>query len=241
MRSALLDCVGIDAADTLQRLILSFPDIAAVTLASYAHLPMVQDRTDLSVAETAVVHDAIAFRRERQLPFWDCVMLSISKSEDPMDVLLDAAAVHVSLRGTDISLNRDSISRGALQDSIKRISVQTGETCILSEVVLSDGTVRHLPMLDFHCPPTTAGRLAAIAVCKRLFPAGAVLLKSGESFHAYGMNLMSVPEFFEFLGRALLYSPIIDRAYIAHQLIEKRCALRISGTKKPIPTTIDII
>jgi hypothetical protein len=49
-------------------------------------------------------------------------------------------------------------------------------------------------------------------------------------------------ELIDFLARALMYSPIIDRAYIAHQLLEKRCSLRISGkeNKSSLPKVIAI-
>jgi hypothetical protein len=168
-------------------------------------------------------------------------MLAISKSEAPTEALLDTAATHISLRKSEIILEREAVLSGGIQKVINSKSTKSGDICITSEVGMANGSIWHLPMIDFHCEPTTAGRLAAIAVCKRIFPSGAVLLKSGESFHAYGLELVSISEFFEFLGRALLYSPIIDRAYVAHQLIEKRCALRLSGGSKPTPTTLQIV
>lgn len=241
MNLNLIDCVGCDALETVQKLILSFDDVAKVTISSYSHLPMVQERIQPSDAEATVVQEALELRKKIHLPFWDCVMLAISKSDNPMDVLLDTASTHASLRETDIKLDRKSITEGSIGKYIKRNSTKFRETCIVSEVIMSDGSLRHLPMMDFHSPPTEAGRLAATAVCKRIFPNGALLLESGESFHAYGLKLMTTSDFFGFLGHALLYTPIIDRAYIAHQLIEKRCALRVSGVSKPIPITLGLV
>jgi hypothetical protein len=49
-------------------------------------------------------------------------------------------------------------------------------------------------------------------------------------------------EWMDFLGRALLFAPIVDRAYLAHQLLERRCALRISavGDEKPVPRVVHV-
>lgn len=233
--------IGCDAADAVQELILSFKEIASVTFASYSHLPMVQERAQLSEVERSIVKKAINRRSSTRLPFWDCVMLAISKSEKPANTLLDTAATHVSLRGLDTMFNRDALMSGRLRELIQKNSLAHAETCVVSEVVLSNGAIQHLPMIDFHCAPTLAGKAAATAVCRRIFPKGAILVQSGESFHAYGRELLSVSQFYQFLGRALLYSPIIDRAYIAHQLIEGRCALRISSVSKAKPVTVDLI
>lgn len=239
--SGINDWIGLTSADAVQRLFMSLRNVVSVTLASYSHLPMLQNRLIPSMAESAVINEAIELRSELQLPFWDCVMLSISKSKESVDSLLDVAGTHVSLRDSDIILDRASVSCGMIQERAENERGEKLETCVVSEVQTSGGLTMHLPMMDFHCAPTAAGQAAAIAVSKRIFPGGAVLLKSGESFHAYGKTLISTTEFFEFLGHALLYSPIIDRAYIAHQLIERRCALRISGRNKPIPMTVAIV
>ena len=57
------------------------------------------------------------------------------------------------------------------------------------------------------------------------------LLSSGKSYHFYGANLLTDEDLRIFLGRALLFAPITDKTWIAHQLIEGSCALRISSRK----------
>lgn len=239
--TSITEWTGQNAANTIERLVLSFPEIATITLASYSHLPIVQQRVSPTKFEREVIEKAVAQRNATHLPFWDCVMLSISASEDPMDTLLDSAATHLSLRASDTVLKRQNIIDGGIQRLLAQKSSQKEESCIVSEVLMTDGSIMHLPMMDFHCPPSPAGRRAATAVCKRIFPNGSILIESGESFHAYGLELIPNCDFSSFLGKSLLYSPIIDRAYIAHQLIEGRCALRISGVEKPTPITIETI
>jgi hypothetical protein len=55
------------------------------------------------------------------------------------------------------------------------------------------------------------------------------LVETDKSYHFYGTKLLEEKELVEFLGRALLFAPIVDRAWISHQLIELCCALRISS------------
>src|SRR6266550_8669791 len=99
VEQSIFECIGRNAADTLQRLILSMPEIAAIKTSEYAHLPLVQDRPGPSDAEQAIVRQAIKHRADTNLPFWDSVMLSVANSEHPVEWLLDTASTHISLRG----------------------------------------------------------------------------------------------------------------------------------------------
>lgn len=58
------------------------------------------------------------------------------------------------------------------------------------------------------------------AVCRRVMPHGFLLLDSGDSYHACGIALLAGQERPEFLGRSLFFSPIVDSAYVAHQLVQ---------------------
>jgi hypothetical protein len=54
---------------------------------------------------------------------------------------------------------------------------------------------------------------------------------SGKSYHFYGSDLMEGDHLMRMLAKALLFAPIVDRAWVAHQLVEKACGLRISPGK----------
>jgi len=96
-----------------------------------------------------------------------------------------------------------------------------------SRVLLRDGNSRHIPMLDFHVPASDRSLRSVMTVLKVLRLSGFVLL-SGKSYHFYGDELMEEGELCRFLGKALLFTPIVDRAWIAHQLMASACALRVS-------------
>jgi len=114
---------------------------------------------------------------------------------------------------------------------------------VLSEVLCRDGLVRHLPMVDFHALKSPENRRIVEAVSERLLPGRVILMDSGESYHAYGTQLLSEESLRQFLGRALLFVPVIDRAYVAHQLIEGRCALRLTsgGGKSQVPEVVAVL
>lgn len=94
-------------------------------------------------------------------------------------------------------------------------------------VEMANGDLAHIPMLDLACANDASGYISAVAALKVLSTPG-FLLDSGKSFHFYGKKVLPNNEFFSFLGRAALLTPIIDAPWIAHQLIEGAAALRLS-------------
>ncbi len=61
-----------------------------------------------------------------------------------------------------------------------------------------------------------------------------VIIESEQSYHLLGASLISDRELTKFFGRAILLGPLVDRNYVAHQLINGNAALRVvnapSGT-----------
>ena len=223
------------APEVVEQLLFSLPEIEAIKIGSYSHLQSIQERVVFNEAETSVVNRALSLRAQTQLPFWDCVMLEISKTSGDFGNLISSASIHPDLSASMRSFKVSEIGKGRLAEYAEELRENGLETCITSEVELKNGELAHLPMMDFHAPPNSEGQAAVMAVCQHIFRGDFVLLESGKSFHAYGVELLKQNEFISFLGNSLLFAPIIDRAYIAHQLIEGRCALRISGTGKTQP------
>jgi hypothetical protein len=96
----------------------------------------------------------------------------------------------------------------------------------------------HIPMLDFHCDVSAANdrRVRFITIALGLH---GYIVHSGRSYHVYGSKLIATEELVTLLSSALLFSPIIDRAWIAHQIIERACGLRISpGKTYPHPPLV---
>ncbi len=243
MSTAVQNLIGLAAPNALAVLLSSLQEVQEIRLAELRPLPPLQSRLDLTAAERFVFERALEHRSRTGLSFWDAVLLELPAMPDAVR-LLDAAMTHVSLRGHERSLPWASAIAGGLERACAEFQTATGASLtFLSEVRCRDGSLRHLPMVDFHAFKSAPNQRIVEAVAQRLFPEGAILLDSGESYHAYGTQLRSECEFRRFLGTAMLFVPIVDRAYLAHQLIEGRCALRLTpgGGKSLVPTVIAVM
>ena len=231
--------VGLDAPTALQAVVEDIEAIASVTLAEYAPAPLVQDRADLTPDERVMVSKALELRGLHHLPFWDAVMLSAFNEPTAPRGLLDATLYHRTFRGSEIRVGRSDAIAGGIQ---RIVTAAAGRAWVaaLSEVALVDGSCAHLPFLDLHCPKGGRTGLLARAMLDRIFGSGGYALLEGErSYHAWGLTLVRDDALVSLLARALLFSPIIDRAFVAHQLMERRCALRISaGWDKGTPRVV---
>lgn len=248
MNSATRDLVGVNligltAPRAIAALLSSFGGIEEIYLAECRPLPLLQNRFDFTSSERLVFDRAVEHRSRSGISFWDAALLELSNEPAAMR-LLDAALTHVTFRGRERTLSWASAVTGGLERACDGFDpTSTASLNLLSEMRCSDGSSLHLPMLDFHAlSAVPKQRFVVEAVVKRLFPEGAILLESGESYHAYGTQLLSEADFRQFLGRALLCAPIVDRVYLAHQLIEGRCALRLTagGGKCSIPRVVAV-
>ena len=66
-------------------------------------------------------------------------------------------------------------------------------------------------------------------------------LASGESYHFISSAIMSWNELYIVLCKALRFCPIIDRAWISHQLEEQSCSLRINKKNGIMPIVVRVI
>jgi hypothetical protein len=171
--------------------------------------------------------------------FWDAVILSCFGSGVAARSILEKALFHNSPPSRIVSVRKSDWSHKHLNHIMRE--VEAGQILVVSSrVALSDGSYSHVPMIDFHCPVSPANQEMSTQVASLLHPGGGYLLDSGKSYHFYGKSLVAEPELSASLGRSLLLSPIIDRAWVAHQLIEGACGLRISPKpeSETIPTVI---
>lgn len=231
--------VGMSAASAICAIVRSCPEVSEVSLIEYMEPKPAQSRSDATEWERNIIERALSTRAQLHLPFWDAVMLSCFSAHQEPSALLDSAMLHNTGRGNEKWLPRTDVLLGALSE-IASAASEGKWVAITSEVRLEDGELGHIPLLDFHCPKSEANQVLAASVLRRVLPSGAVLLESGDSYHGYGFGVVSVDAFLDFLGRSLLFAPIVDRVYVAHQLIERRSALRLSagGSAKPSPTVI---
>src|SRR5208282_912323 len=126
-------------------------------------------------------------------------------------------------------INRSDCSETRLREIIEDLPANR-MLALSSRVLTKRREVLHLPMLDFHCPASRENEVLVKAVIGEIGLEG-YIAKSGASYHFYGCTLVDEQSLITILGKSLLFCPIIDRAWIAHQLIERACGLRISAGK----------
>jgi hypothetical protein len=215
----------LDAIATIERIVAKNSEIEFVKVFELNPSPPLQERIKLNDHEKELIEEALRIRRATEFSFWDSLMATTMGSQPAPLRLLDQALHHNrSDSGVNLVTSKE-IERGHLRDLC---SERSSAFAICSRVKLNDGSHGHLGMLDFNCSVSTPNLELASEIATRIAGAG-YLLESGESFHFYSEALIPEGSFVSFLGRALLFAPAVDRAWIAHQLIEGEAALRVSA------------
>ncbi len=162
------------------------------------------------------------------------------KSTDDPTTFIAQAAVHDNKADEE-----EAVPRAALGSEFwTQLFESLGDFVLAasSRVMLKDGSVAHIPMIDFKCAPTQQNVDMAKEAFAKIGQTDGVLLNSGNSFHYYGQTLMNKNEWLQFLGHCLLLSDFIDTRYVGHALINGECRLRLSTTPlNPfIPTVVKV-
>lgn len=202
-------------------------DIALLTVFEPSATPSLQDRLKADPQTSALVATGLKIRNELGLPFWDSLLTACFGAGASAAPVLEQARFHnLSVRQTT-PLLASAWSAAVVERAITELA--EGNMLVLSSrVELRTGERRHIPMLDFHVPSNPHNEELATLIAKALDPKGGYILGSGKSYHFYGKSLLDEGALPAFLGNALLFCPFIDRAWVAHQLIEGACGLRIS-------------
>jgi hypothetical protein len=222
--------IGLNALEFVCHLSSIFPEIAAVNIAVLPFAPLHNSRAPMAESDQKVVRRAQELREQISIPFWDAAMISASSaSAVPLGVLA-AAKFHQTLAAKTQRLNVNDLNLELLIKISNEAAAGSQLVALTSLVNLHGQIVRHIPLLDFHCKYSPEATEVVITTLRELNQHG-VLFSSGKSYHFYGTTLLDEEKLRVFLGRALLFSPITDKTWIAHQLIEGCCALRISSRK----------
>lgn len=221
--------VGADAYQVVAELVGTNSAIQEISVFPQLLAPLLSERAKLTQSEQQTVNSAMKLKDQSGLPFWDAVMVSATSSPESVDSLFDAATFH-----NPQTKHQDISTENLTAEQLRRLSNENEAGAILaisSQVKCADGRFRHIPQIDFHCRASAENQKVAISLLRNLSQRG-YLLASGKSYHFYGIDLLNDDELGTFFGRVLLFSPIVDRAWIAHQLIEGRSALRLSSRKE---------
>ena len=207
--------------DVLKRIAECNKNIKQFVVHEFPNQVLLQDRLkNWEEKEERHFKSSMKLRNQYHMPFWDSVMLCTFDNLNFSSDILQAALLHN--KATAIKY----ISADCL-DVFQELVNQEKRLAVSSLVILQDGQKAHIPMFDFHIPVSTSNFKVVQTVCLLLGLKHGFILNSGESYHYIGKEAVAWDELYILLAKALLYSPIIDKAWISHQLQERSCSLRI--------------
>lgn len=166
------------------------------------------------------------------IPFWDAALTYISNHSDQWEEIVSNADHHNKIT-TDFWIQANTI-KDWTEEKRKNIGIN-------SLIRTNDRGMLHLPMLDFHISISTRNTNIVRQICGQLGFNKGFILNSGNSYHFIGKQLIKEEKLLDMLSRALLYGPIVDTRWIAHQLIERSCTLRIGEKNRMVPYVIEEI
>jgi len=233
--------IGYEVPQFIEFLIQSLPQIYTIKLFRPSFSQPIQRDPSIDATEQDLIAHGLAIREKLNLPFWDSVLLYMTKHPETGESVLRRVTRHNPQDLDSFPIHRSECSELRLREMIEDLPVNS-MLAISSKVLTGQHEVLHFPMLDFHCPASPGNDLLVKTVLREIGLEGYVA-KSGGSYHFYGCTLVDEKSLITILARSLLFCPIIDRAWIAHQLIERACGLRISPGKnyEKCPEIIGIV
>jgi hypothetical protein len=221
--------IGYQAPEFVVFLMESIPEIEAIRLFRPPPGRPIQEDPSISESEQALIAQGLAIRKELGLPFWDSLFTYLSTHPVVPENILDRAMLHNSQDTDSVTISRGDCTLSELRKLIQALLPGT-ILAMSSRVSTRHGETMHLPMLDFHCAASDGNDELVRSVIQKI-GLGGYVARSGRSYHFYGRALVNENSLVTILGKSMLYCPIIDRAWIAHQLLERACGLRISPGK----------
>jgi hypothetical protein len=238
-KEVLSNALGLDAGAILAHIIAAHPEIDRVFFGEPQLNPALQSRIGLSSSDRQFIERALGQWRDLKLSGWERCLLA---SEEIPEGILSGAAFHQGISQTRFPVTADGLGAETIRE-LARQGRPGRILSICSEVLLENGLTMHIPMMDFHCP-ISGNSLALIYRVVRFFGVGSgVVVETDRSYHFYGFQLLSESKLAPFLGRALLFAPIVDQAWIAHQLIDMCCALRVTAREPggKVPRVVGVV
>jgi len=220
----------LDSADIIRELVCDNSGIKTCRFFSFSTCTKLQDRLrGIDTLKRDLIAKAQKKKKTEGIRFWNA-LLSIFVEEGIYNrELLDEVFYHQP--------NRDFayVNRENLEEFLE--TRKTTPQAINSKVLMIDGSSRHIPLLDFKVP-SKQGHDNLVADCVRAMGLRGYVLDSGRSYHFIGSDLISESELMDLLAKFVLLDPISDKAWAAHQIIERSASLRVSEVLEYAPSVV---
>lgn len=222
-----------DTIEIVKNIIESNVEIKNIYLHDFPTPKGIEERIQFGPIEKEQFKNAIQIKAAAKISFWESLMLSFFNREHFSEDIIHQMLNHHTRRDK-FSVGREEVLDGHLE----QYRDLNDNIAINSKVQMNDGKVRHLVLLDFHIPETPLNQKVVESVLNSFNLSNGYLLKSGKSYHYISNFVVSKIRLNQILNRSLFYSPIIDKYWVAHQLMDKSCSIRITRKKDSFPTLI---
>lgn len=221
-------------SQVILHLLESNPNIASINIIRFRPAPQIQaNKACWGQKEIDIFEKTLLMRVQCKIPFWSALMISNIDNKNWSEEFVKAAIRH--------NKNSDIIRMSPKQYLSNYSDYELESVGINSTVTLLDGSIWHIPMIDFHINKSYINEDIVCSVCKLLVPEGGYVLDSGNSYHFIGKHLISKENILDLLAKSIQFSPIVDEIWVSHQLIERSCTLRIGYKNGVLPTLIKSI
>lgn len=219
-----------DTLDLVGKIFKDNPSINSFTFSKYPSQSIIQNELYLNEVDNEFIRDALRIRNDLNIPFWDSLMISFFERDNISEKLLSRALLH--------NQNVEKIKTLDTESVRIFLNEKPGDNLSLnSEVNFKNGSVKHLFLLDFHVYQSEKNLKLVTKILQILGLHGYVLC-SGASYHFISCAFFDLDSLINLLAKSLLFSPIIDRAWVAHQILERSCSLRVGEKHGITPTVI---
>lgn len=218
--------------DVISIIVKENPSIESCAFHNFPQQKFVQDCVGFCGKDEEQMIDYALGKKKEGIPFWDGIMLSAFNNENYAEEILKLALRHN--KHTQLTF----VHREQLLSRVNTPVRTLDYVAICSRVIMVDKEERHLPLIDFHIPVSDKNAKVAESVCRLLELGEGWLLNSGESYHFIGSDPRRYEDLEMLLYKALMFTPIIDKAWISHQLREHSCSLRIGEKRGMVPTVV---
>lgn len=221
-----------NSLDVLEILLRRNPSICVLHMVPITSSVFVQDALAATDVNQEQIAAALLIRSNHKFSFWDALCSVFIDNTAYSRALLEKVVHH--------NCNTEVLP-------VKSVDFLSGNMCLVedkqyavtSKVIMDDGRTCHIPMVDFHCGVNDSNERLVTDVVKELDVGRGYILNSGKSYHFIGTSLVELGGLGGFMGRMIMFNPIIDKAWVAHQLIEGYCALRITERNTLLPEVVE--
>jgi len=211
-------------------------EIRRISFVFYADAPGFEERSlgDPSLALRSIFDKANSLAQSTgcDVPLWIFAWFLTNDSESLRQLLAQTLKHDLERRSNNtLTVDLPSLNIRSIQDKIDNLDTNF-LLGVCSRCQLADGSIAHIPMMDFRCQSTDENLRKVQTTIRGIGQSKGYILESGRSYHFYGLDLLDEKSWLKFMARCLLLSPLVDSRYIAHRLIDEMCVLRLSTSAR---------